>query len=207
MNNEQQGLNGRAGTPADRIIFHLLSAAAVRPGPCTRLYDDGGYPLAPGSEASRACFEGRRYWDATDPRRARWAYSITPIQAGIPMQARAQIGWLLPDDSLGDAVNGLLAVEDYAKWHTDFATGALASAADIWGRGNEEDRAYTRRSALRHCILGLSRERQLAALALAGIDCLPEALMDRPGAPATAGRSPGGAARVARAGADGDRPA
>jgi hypothetical protein len=206
MNNKHQS-NRLSGTPADRIIFHLLSAAAMRPGPCTRLYDEHGQPLDAGVDVSHARFEGRRYWDATDPRRARWAYSITPVQAGVPLQGRAHIGWLLPDDSLGDAVNGLLAVEDYAKWHTDFATGELASAADIWGRGNEEDRAYTRRSALRHCILGLSRERQLAALALAGIDCLPEALMDRPGVPATAGRSPGGVEQVARTGTEGDRPA
>jgi hypothetical protein len=206
MNNNHES-NTLSGTPADRIIFHLLSAAAVRPGPCVRLYDEHGHPLDAGADPSHARFEGRRYWDATDSRRARWAYSITPVQAGVPLEARAHIGWLLPDDALGDAVNGLLAVEDYAKWHTDFATGELASAADIWGRGNEEDRAYTRRSALRHCILGLSRERQLAALALAGIDCLPEALMDRPGARGMARRLPGVVEQAARTGTDGDRPA
>jgi hypothetical protein len=189
---------GHAGTAVDRIVFHLLSAAGTRPGPRVCLYDEHGLPLPEDADAAEARFEGRRYWNAADPRRAQWAYSVTPIEAGRRLQGQAQIGSLLPDESLGDAVNGLLAVEDYAKWHTDFATGELASAFDIWGPGNDEDCAYTRRSALRHCILGLSRERQLAALALAGIDCLPEALTRDVAAPARRATLPGVAGRVGR---------
>jgi hypothetical protein len=186
---------GDTATAVDRIVFHLLSAAGTRPGPRTCLYDEAGLPLPDGDPAA-ARFEGRRYWNAADPRRAQWAYSVTPIEAGRRLQGQALTGSLLPDDSLGDAVNRLLAVEDYAKWHTDFATGELASAYDIWGPGNDEECAYTRRNALRHCILGLSRERQLAALALAGIDCLPEALTRGAAAPGTRAALSGVAGRA-----------
>lgn len=194
--NQEKPSAGHAGTSIDRIVFHLLSAAGTRPGPRTCLYDEHGLPLPDGADPADARYEGRRYWNAADPRRAQWAYSVTPIDAGRRLQGQAQYGSLLPDNSLGEAVNGLLAVEDYAKWHTDFATGELASAFEIWGPGNDEECAYTRRSALRHCILGLSRERQLAALALAGIDCLPEALTRDAAAPPTRAMLSGVAGRA-----------
>jgi hypothetical protein len=167
-------------TPIERIVFHLLSNEAGRPGPCEYLYDGKGWLLPDDAELASASFAGRRYWDASDPRHARWAYEVIPILGGRRLRERAHGGLLLPDETLRDVVDRLLAVEDYARWCPEFAVGRPSSAAEIWGIGTDFAGKFTRSAALRRCILGLSRERQLVALALAGIACSPETLTPRP---------------------------
>jgi hypothetical protein len=167
-------------TPIERIVFHLLSNEAGRPGPCEFLYDEKGRLLPDDADPAAASFAGRRFWDASEPRQARWAYDITPILEGRRLRERAHGGTLLPDEALATVVDRMLAVEDYARWCPEFAVGTASSAAEIWGIGTAFAGRFTRQGALRHCILGLSRERQLVALALAGISFSPETLMPRP---------------------------
>jgi hypothetical protein len=186
-------------TPIERIVFHLLSNEAGRPGPCEYLYDSNGRLLPDDAELAAASFAGRRYWDASDPRQARWAYEVVPVLGGRRLRERGHGGTLLPDESLREVVDRLLAVQDYARWCPEFAVGQASAAREIWGMGTDYAGKFTRQTALRRCILGLSRERQLVALALAGIACSPETLMSRPAMP-KAGTAPRGTAGFARGG-------